>query len=58
VDHKDRYIFSREEHAQVDGWYADAVLGEHSPGRQRFLVSVEGEGQKDPIEWPFRADRS
>jgi hypothetical protein len=42
VDNKDRYSFSREKHVQLDGKYADAVLGELTPGHQRFLVAVEG----------------
>ncbi len=53
VDNKDRYTFSREKHVQVDGKFADAVLGELTPGRQRFLVAVEGKGPKDPLDRPF-----
>jgi hypothetical protein len=53
VDNKDRYTFSREKHVQVDGKYADAVLGELSPGHQRFLVAFEGKGPKDPLDRPF-----
>ncbi len=53
VDNKDRYSFSREKHVQVDGKYADAVLGELTPSYQRFLVAVEGKGPKDPLDRPF-----
>ncbi len=53
VDNKDRYSFSREKHVQVDGKFADAVLGELTPTHQRFLVAVEGKGPKDPLDRPF-----
>jgi hypothetical protein len=32
VDNKDRYTFSREKCVEVDGKFADAVLGELNPG--------------------------
>jgi len=53
VDNKDRYSFSREKHVQVDGKYADAVLGELTPAHHRFLVAIEGKGPKDPLDRPF-----
>ncbi len=53
VDDKDRFTFSREKHVQVDGKYADAVLGEFRPGRERFVVAVEGKGPKDPLDRPY-----
>lgn len=53
VDNKERYSFSREKHVQVDGKFADAVLGELSPGRTKALVAVEGKGPKDPLDRPF-----
>ncbi len=53
VDNKERYSFSREKHVQVDGKFADAVLGELSPGRMRPVVAVEGKGPKDPLDRPF-----
>lgn len=53
VDNKTLYTFSREKHVQVDGKYADAVIGEFRPGRERFVVAVEGKGPKDPLDRPF-----
>jgi len=46
VDNKDRYSFSREKHVEVDGKFADAVLGELTPGHSRYLVAVEGKGPR------------
>jgi len=57
VDNKDHYTFSREKYVQVDGKFADAVLGELTPGHQRFLVAVEGKGPKDPLDRPFLGRR-
>lgn len=53
VDDRDRYTFSREKYVEVDGKFADAVLGELSPERGRFIVAVEGKGPKDPLDRPF-----
>ncbi len=53
VDSKDRYTFSREKHVEVDGKFADAVLGELGPARSRLIVAVEGKGPKDPLDRPF-----
>jgi Eco57I restriction-modification methylase/TaqI-like C-terminal specificity domain/Putative RNA methylase family UPF0020 len=53
VDNKDRFTFSREKYVQVDGKYADAVIGELRPGHERFLIAVEGKGPKDPLDRPF-----
>lgn len=53
VDSPDRFTFSREKHVEVDGKYADAVLGVFSPGTERFVVAVEGKGPKDPLDRPF-----
>jgi hypothetical protein len=38
---------------QVDGKYADAVLGEFRPGAERFVVAVEGKGPTDPLDRPY-----
>ncbi len=54
VDNKDRYTFSREKCVEVDGKFADAVLGELTPGQGRFIVAVEGKGPKDPLDRPFK----
>jgi hypothetical protein len=53
VDNRERYTFSREKHVEVDGKFADAVLGELGPDRARFVVAVEGKGPKDPLERPY-----
>jgi hypothetical protein len=52
VDRPSRFTFSREKHVQVDGKYADAVLGEFRPGSERFVATVEGKGPKDPLDRP------
>jgi hypothetical protein len=41
----------------VDGKFADAVLGELTPGQGRFIVAVEGKGPKDPLDRPFSGRR-
>ncbi|HEU5116352.1 MAG TPA: DNA methyltransferase [Isosphaeraceae bacterium] len=53
VDDHDRYTFSREKYVEVDGKFADAVLGELTPKQSRFVVAVEGKGPKDPLDRPF-----
>ena len=52
ADGGQRYTLSREKHVQVDGKYADAVLGDFN-GRERPVVAVEGKGTKDPLDRPF-----
>ncbi len=52
ADGGQRYTLSREKHVQVDGKYADAVLGEFN-GRERPVVAVEGKGTRDPLDRPF-----
>jgi methylase of polypeptide subunit release factors len=53
VDRPDRFTFSREKHVEVDGKWADAVLGEFRPPSERFVIAVEGKGPTDPLERPF-----
>jgi hypothetical protein len=53
VDNRERFTLSREKHVQVDGKFADAVLGEFRKGSEQFTVAVEGKGPKDPLERPF-----
>jgi len=53
VDNGERYTFSREKYVEVDGKFADAVLGELRPSGSRFVVAVEGKGPKDPLDRPF-----
>ncbi len=53
VDAGDRWTVSWEKHVEVDGKYADAVLGEFRPNqKERFVVAVEGKGSKDPLDRP------
>ena len=53
VDTPDRFTFSRERHVEVDGKFADAVLGIFEPGAERFVVALEGKGPTDPLDRPF-----
>src|SRR5207237_2611832 len=52
VDRADRFTFSREKYVEVDGKFADAVLGEFRPGHESFVVAIEGKGPKDPLDRP------
>ena len=52
-----RYTISREKHVQVDGKFADAVLGDFGRGPDRFIVALEGKGPKDPLDRPFAGRR-
>jgi hypothetical protein len=47
-----RYTMSREKHVQVDGRFADAVLGEFTAKQRQFLVAVEEKGTQDPLDRP------
>lgn len=51
------YTLSRERHVEVDGKFADAVLGCFGGGRDRFVAVVEGKGPRDPLERPFGGRR-
>lgn len=53
VDNGERYTFSREKYVEVDGKFADGVLGDLRPNGSRFVVAVEGKGPKDPLDRPF-----
>jgi hypothetical protein len=52
VDNGNRWTVSWERHVEVDGKFADAVLGDFRPDRKRFVVAVEGKGPKDPLDRP------
>lgn len=52
ADNSARYTLSREKHVQVDGKFADAVLGSFQPGNEEFLVALEGKGPLDPLDRP------
>jgi hypothetical protein len=56
ADGQPRYTISREKHVEVDGKFADAVLGDFN-GQQRFLVALEGKGPRDPLDRPFAGRR-
>lgn len=53
-DNPNRYTISREKYNEVDGNYADAVIGEFIPDRaDKFIIALEGKGPKDPLDRPF-----
>ncbi len=56
ADNSQRYTITREHHVEVDGKFADAVLGEFN-GTSRYVVAVEGKGPKDPLDRPFGGRR-
>jgi methylase of polypeptide subunit release factors len=51
-----RHTLSREKLVEVDGKFADAVLGSFGAAEQ-FVVAVEGKGPRDPLERPFSGRR-
>jgi hypothetical protein len=51
-----RYTLSRERHVEVDGKFADAVLGDFN-GQNRFVVAVEGKGPRDPLDRAYAGRR-
>lgn len=53
----DLYTLSRETHVEVDGQFADAVLGRFQPDKNQFTVALEGKGTTDPLERPFGGRR-
>ena len=53
ADDPDRHTISREKHVQVDGKFADAVLGDFREGKEQFVVALEGKGPRDPLDRPF-----
>lgn len=53
TDNPERYTISREKHVQVDGKFADAVLGNLCPGQEEYIVALEGKGPLDPLDRPF-----
>ncbi len=57
ADDPDRHTISREKHVQVDGKFADAVLGDFRDGDERFIVALEGKGPLDPLDRPFAGRR-
>jgi hypothetical protein len=53
---RDRYTIGFERFVEVDGKFADAVLGDFN-GEQRFMVAVEGKGPRDPLDRPYAGRR-
>jgi hypothetical protein len=53
----DTYTLSRERHVEVDGKFADAVLGRFQKDKEEFIAVVEGKGTRDPLERPFAGRR-
>ena len=53
----ERYTFSREKRVEVDGEFADAVIGELGGDRDRPLIALEGKGPRDPLDRPFAGRR-
>lgn len=53
----DTFTLQRETHVEVDGQFADAVLGRFDPQTRRPVVAVEGKGTRDPLDRPFAGRR-
>ncbi len=53
----DTFTLSRERHVEVDGKFADAVLGRFHKDSAQFTVAVEGKGTRDPLDRPFAGRR-
>lgn len=51
------YTISRERHVEVDGKFADAVLGRFGGKEDEFIVALEGKGPRDPLDRPFGGRR-
>jgi hypothetical protein len=46
---RDRYTIGFERYVEIDGKYADAVLGDLN-GANRYVVAVEGKGPQETME--------
>jgi hypothetical protein len=51
------YTLSRERHVEVDGKFADAVLGRFQKDNPQFIAALEGKGTRDPLDRPFAGRR-
>jgi hypothetical protein len=51
------YTLSRECHVEVEGEFADAVLGRFQKDKAEFIVALEGKGTRDPLDRPFAGRR-
>ncbi len=47
------YTLSREKLVEVDGQFADAVLGRFGADKKEYIVALEGKSTRDPLEIPF-----
>jgi len=50
VTDQTRHTMSREHYVEVDGSFADAVLGRYGHDVKRHLVAIEGKGPRDPLD--------
>ena len=57
ADGGERYTISRERLVEVNGKFADAVLGDFRDGKAQFVVALEGKGPKDPLDRPYAGRR-
>ena len=53
----DTFTFSRERHVEVEGEFADAVLGRFQKDKEQFMVVLEGKGTRNPLDRPFAGRR-
>jgi hypothetical protein len=53
----DTFTLSREKHVEVDGKFADAVLGRFHKNKEQPIVALEGKGTRDPLDRPFAGRR-
>jgi hypothetical protein len=53
----DAYTLSQQKHVEVDGKFADAVLGRFGKAKAQFITAVEGKGTRDPLDRPFAGRR-
>ncbi len=53
----DAYTLSRGKHVEVDGEFADAVLGRFQKDKEQFIAVLEGKGTRDPLDRPFAGRR-
>lgn len=51
------YTLSREKLVEVDGQWADAVLGRFEDGNHSFTVALEGKSTRDPLDRPHAGRR-
>jgi len=52
AENPDCYSIPREYHVQVDGKFADGVLGEFN-GTPRYVAALEGQSPKDALDRPL-----